>query len=66
MQSPPNHNIAHTPQPHQYSSKAQKPLPVDTSPPLLDANIKQIQRVIGSILYYASAVDLQLQWLSAQ
>jgi hypothetical protein len=40
-----------TSQPCQYHSKAQRPLPVDTSPPLSDADIKHIQRVIGSILY---------------
>jgi hypothetical protein len=42
-----------TPQPRQYGSIEQCPLPLDTSPPLLDANIKHIQQVIGSILYYA-------------
>jgi hypothetical protein len=46
------------PQPRQYGSKAQWPLPVDTSPPLSDTKIKHIQRVIGSILYYVRAVDL--------
>jgi hypothetical protein len=47
-----------TPQPHQYGSKAQQPLPIDISPPLSDAKFKHIQRVIGSILYYARAMDL--------
>jgi hypothetical protein len=46
------------PQPHQYGSEAQWPLPMDTSPPLSDADIKHIQWVIGSILYYAHAIDL--------
>jgi hypothetical protein len=41
----------YTPQPCQYSSKVQQLLPIDTSPPLSDANIKHIQQVIGSILY---------------
>ncbi len=48
----------YTPQPRQYGSKVQWPLPIDTSPPLADANIKHIQCVIGSILYYACAMDL--------
>jgi hypothetical protein len=48
----------YTPQSRQCGSKVQQLLPVDTSPPLLDANIKHIQWVIGSILYYACAVDL--------
>jgi hypothetical protein len=36
----------------------QHPLEPDTSPPLSNDEIKQIQRVVGSILYYARAVDL--------
>jgi hypothetical protein len=48
----------YTPQPCQYGSEAQRLLPIDNSPPLLDTNIKHIQQVIGSILYYARAVDL--------
>jgi hypothetical protein len=48
----------YTPQPCQYGSKAPRPLPKDTSPSLSDADIKHIQRVIGSILYYARAIDL--------
>jgi hypothetical protein len=48
----------YTPQPCQYSSKAQQLLPIDTSPPLSDADIKHIQQVIGSILYYEGAIDL--------
>jgi hypothetical protein len=45
------------PQPRQCGSNAQCLLPLDTSP-LLDADIKHIQWVIGSILYYTQAVDL--------
>jgi hypothetical protein len=48
----------HTPQLRQYGSDAQCPLPIDTSPPLLDAVIKHIQWFIGSILYCARVVDL--------
>jgi hypothetical protein len=40
-----------TPQSRKYGSDVQHPLPVNTSPPLLNANIKHIQWVIGSILY---------------
>jgi hypothetical protein len=46
------------PQPKQYGIAAQHPIEPDTSPPLLPEDIKQVQRVIGSILYYAWAVDL--------
>jgi hypothetical protein len=45
-------------QPKQFGSKAQRPLPPDASPPLSNANIKHVQRIIGSILYYARAVNL--------
>jgi hypothetical protein len=42
----------------QYGDKAQSPIPVDTSPGLSPDKIKEIQRVIGSILYYARAIDI--------
>jgi hypothetical protein len=42
----------------QYGSEAQRPLPPDTSPPLSKDDIKHMQRIIGSILYYTQAVDL--------
>ena len=43
----------------QYGSEAQRPLPPDTSPQqLLKDNIKHMQRIIGSIFYYARTVDL--------
>jgi hypothetical protein len=48
----------YTPEPKQYGSDAQRPLPKDTSPPLSKEDIKHVQRVIGSILYYARAVNL--------
>jgi hypothetical protein len=48
------------PQPKQYGSTAQRPIKPDTSPPLSKEDIKQVQRVIGSILYYAQAVDLTI------
>ena len=44
--------------PKQYGSKSQQPLPPDTSPPLSKEDIRHVQSVIGSILYYARAVDL--------
>ena len=48
----------YSPEPKRYGSDAQRPLPEDTSPPLSKEDIKHVQRVIGSILYYARAVDL--------
>ena len=49
----PSQRCPYSPLPKQYGSEAQRPLPLDTSPPLLKDNIKQVQRIIGSILYYA-------------
>jgi hypothetical protein len=57
--SPPKpQHCPYAPQPKQFGSEAQRPLPFNTSPLLSNANIKHVQRIIGSILYYARAVDL--------
>ena len=57
--SPPKqHYCPYKPQPRQYGSEAQRPLPRNTSPHLSKDDIKHIQRVIRNILYYALAVDL--------
>ena len=57
--SPPKQKYCpYKPQPRPYGSKAQRPLPRNTSPRLSKDDIKHIQRVIRSILYYALAVDL--------
>ncbi len=42
----------------QYGKQAQAPISVDISPKLSLDNIKQIQQIVGSILYYARAVDI--------
>ncbi len=47
-----------TPSPKQYGTNAQAPLPVDISPNFPPKEIKEIQRVIGSILHYARAVNI--------
>jgi hypothetical protein len=52
MPKKPQH-CPYTPAPKQYSAAAQTPLPTDISPKLSDVEIKEIQRIIGSILYYA-------------
>ena len=46
------------PAPKQYRTEEQALLPVDISPRLLDKEIKEIQQIVGSILYYAQAVDI--------
>ena len=48
----------YSPLPKLYGSEAQHPLPPNKSPPLSKDNIKHKQQIIGSILYYARAVDL--------
>ncbi len=48
----------YSPAPKQYEAKAQAPLPIDFSPKLLPDNIKQIQCIVGSILYYVWAMDI--------
>jgi hypothetical protein len=50
----------YTPEPKRYGSDTQRPLPKDTSPPLSKEDIKHVQWVIGSILYYARAVNLRV------
>ena len=42
----------------QVGSKAQAHLPTDDSPKLDEKGIKHIQQIVGSILYYARAVDM--------
>ncbi len=44
--------------PKQYGAKAQSPLPINILPKLSPDRIKEIQCIIGSILYYARAVDI--------
>jgi hypothetical protein len=48
------------PQPKHYGSAAQQPIKPDTSPPLSNKDIKQVQHVIGSIFYYARAINLTI------
>jgi hypothetical protein len=57
MLSGPQH-CPYAPAPKQYGAKAQAPLPVDILPKLSPNEIKEIQRIIGSILYYAQAVNI--------
>jgi hypothetical protein len=57
--SPPKlQHCPYTPQPKRFGSKAQRPLPPNMSPLLSNADIKHAQCIIGSILYYARAVNL--------
>ena len=54
------HMCPYSPEPKRFGSKAQEPLPPDSSPKLDEKGIKRIQKIVGSILYYAHAVDMTL------
>ena len=47
----------YSPEQKTYGAKAQAPLPTDDSKPLDKKGILKIQQIVGSILYYAQAVD---------
>jgi hypothetical protein len=48
----------YSPEPKRYGADAQSPLPHNDSQKLNDTKIKQVQKIVGSILYYARAVDM--------
>ena len=48
----------YSPEPKKFGSEAQAPFPPDASPKLDEKGIKRIQKIVGSILYYARAVDM--------
>ena len=48
----------YSPEPKKYGAEAQSPLQQDTSRKLTEKEIKQVQKIVGSILYYARAVDM--------
>ncbi len=56
----------YTPAPKTFGAQVQTPLEVDSSPQLDEKGIKCIQKIVGSILYYARAVNMTvLMTLSA-
>jgi hypothetical protein len=59
MPTKPQH-CPYTPAPKQYRAEAQAPLPIDISPKISDGERKEIQRIEGSILYYARAVNIMV------
>jgi hypothetical protein len=56
--SPRSQHCPYSPEPEKYESEAQSPLPLDTLQTLDKKEIKAVQRIVGSILYYARAVDM--------
>jgi hypothetical protein len=49
---------AHSPEPQKIGEDAQTPLAIDSSPLLDEKGLKQVQKIVGSILYYVKAVDM--------
>jgi hypothetical protein len=47
----------YSPEPKTYGAKAQSPLPANDSKPLDKKGILKVQKIVGSILYYARSVD---------
>ena len=50
--------MPYSPEPKKFGTEAQAPLPPDSSPKLDTKGIKRVQQIVGSILYYARAVDM--------
>jgi hypothetical protein len=50
----------YAPEPKRYGINAQPPLPQDNTRKLNNKEIEKIQKIVGSILYYARAVDMMV------
>jgi hypothetical protein len=48
----------YAPEPKRFGTEAQAPLPPNSSTKLDAKGIKQVQKIMGSILYYARAIDM--------
>ena len=48
----------YAPEPKKFEATAQAPAPPNDTPKLNDAGIKRVQKIVGSILYYARAMDM--------
>jgi hypothetical protein len=48
----------YSPEPKKFGTEAQAPLPLNSSPRLKTKGIKCVQQIVGSIMYYARAVDM--------
>jgi len=48
----------YSPEPKKYGADAQSPLTTDETRKLTDAEIKEVHKIVWSILYYARVVDL--------
>ncbi len=52
------HSCPYHPEPRKFGTETQAPLPPNATHPLNTAGIKRVQQIVGSILYYARAVDM--------
>ncbi len=50
----------YSPELKRYGADTQSPLPSNNTQKLTDSEIKQVQKIVGSILYYARAVNITL------
>jgi hypothetical protein len=50
----------YAPEPKKFGTEAQASFPQDNTPKLDKKGIKQVQKIVGSILYYARAVDMTI------
>jgi hypothetical protein len=48
----------YSPEPKKFGTEAQTPIPPDSSPKLDTKGIKRVQKIVGSILYYARVVNM--------
>jgi hypothetical protein len=48
------------PEPKKFGTEAQTPIPHNSTPKLDAKGIKRVQKIVGSILYYAWAVDMTM------
>ena len=55
----------YAPEPKQFGAITQAPAPPNDMPKLNDVGIKRVQKIVGSIVYYAHAVDMTVTVLMA-
>ena len=48
----------YSPEPKRYGAETQSPLPQDNTRKLNEKEINQVQKFVGSILYYTRVVDM--------
>ncbi len=52
------HSCPYHPKPRKFGTEVKAPLPPNATHPFDAAGIKRVQQIVGSILYYARAVDM--------